>query len=135
MSRQSDELSKYFTLHGIPQTEIAEKLGVTAPVVSNLLAGRGVIGKKRAYQLASAYGFNLYFLLTGEGELLPPQSCSATNSRNVIQSSPGSQIGTTTSEQELQMECSKLRAEAAALQAENERLKDEVSWLRSIAQK
>lgn len=55
---------------------------------------------------------------------------TATNSRNVIQSSPDSEIGTITSEQELQMQCAKLRAENAALHAENKRLREEVERLR-----
>lgn len=72
MSRQSDELRKYFDRNGIKQKDVMEATGASHSTISNMLKGRFGISKDMAQRLASAYGFNLSFLLTGEGELIPP---------------------------------------------------------------
>lgn len=69
-----EELKRYFSNNGISQVEIAEKLGLSAASVSNMLNGRDKIGNKRAAQLNRAYGFNIQYLITGEGSLLLPDS-------------------------------------------------------------
>lgn len=72
MSKQSDALREYFEKNGILQKEICEELGLHNATVSNILTGRYQISKTVARKLADAYGFSLSFLITGEGELLPP---------------------------------------------------------------
>ena len=72
MSKQSDALRAYFEKNGIPQKDVCEKTGVASGTMSNVLAGRYGISKKMAHTLAAAYGFDIAFLLTGDGDLLPP---------------------------------------------------------------
>lgn len=72
MSKQSDELRKYFDKHGIKQREICEATGSSHSTVSNILSGRFGISKDMAHTLAKVYGFDVIFLLSGEGELFPP---------------------------------------------------------------
>ncbi len=64
-------MRSFFARNGIKNKEIAEKLGISAAGVSNLLAGRDPLGKQRAQALHDAYGFDIGFLLTGVGSLIP----------------------------------------------------------------
>lgn len=73
MSIQSDAMKRYFTLQGIRNAEVAERMGVSRSNISNMLAGRDNIGRLRAMQLHDVFGFNVHFLLTGEGDLLAPE--------------------------------------------------------------
>lgn len=115
MSKQSDEMANYFASHGIRNRQIAEKLGLSDQIISNILKGRDSLGKKRCTQFADAYGFDLHFLLTGEGTLLSP-SQKVENGAIVNGGRVEGGINVT--------------ATNAALQAENERLRNEVEWLR-----
>ena len=67
-----DELKRYFDERGITQQQVADALGVSLQYVNQLLNGRKTLGKKNAERLANLYGLSKPFLLTGEGELLPP---------------------------------------------------------------
>lgn len=71
MSKQSDELRRYFSFHNIKTKEIADALGLQSPSVSNMLAGRDSLGAARCYRLHEVYGFDLEFLKTGRGQLVP----------------------------------------------------------------
>lgn len=113
MSRQTDEMARYFASHGIKNRSIAERLGLTEQTVCNMLKGRDSLGKKRCLQLSEAYGFDLNFLLSGAGTLFPATQ-SIVNSGNVTGNGNSVNISQTN----------------AALQAENERLRNEVEWLR-----
>lgn len=73
MSRQSDALRTFFDSHGIRQRDIAEKLGLHEGTVSSILSGRYGISKGTAAKLAQEFGFNMMFLMTGEGELEEPE--------------------------------------------------------------
>lgn len=112
MSRQTDEMARYFAQNGIKNRQVADKLGISEQTVSNMLKGRDSLGGKRCLQLSEAYGFDLNFLLSGEGSLFPTQSII--NSGNVTGNGNNVSISQTN----------------AALQAENERLRNEVEWLR-----
>ena len=72
MSKQSDALRDYLDKYGIPRKDVCEKTGVASGTMSNILNGRFGISKKMAHALATAYGFDVTFLLSGEGELFPP---------------------------------------------------------------
>ena len=72
MSTQSDAIRDYFHENGISNRDVAERLGVHEGSVSNILSGRYGISKKIAARLTDLYGFNMRFLMTGEGALLPP---------------------------------------------------------------
>jgi len=71
MSKQSDELRKYFDKYGIKQREICEATGSSHSTISNILSGRFGISKDMAHKFAKIYGFDVSFLLSGEGSLLP----------------------------------------------------------------
>lgn len=114
-------LKDFIDSHAIKQCELAEILGITPAAISNILSGRYDISKNIAAQLHKVYGMNTMFLMTGEGDLLKPlnsQSIGAVNNSTVIQEnhSPISISDPT----------------AAALEAENKRLKEEVKWLRQM---
>lgn len=64
------ELRNFLKSQGYNQNQIAEKLGVSRVVVSTLLNGREAFGKKRAMAWAEAFGLNVMWLMTGEGEML-----------------------------------------------------------------
>lgn len=71
MSYQTEELRKYFAVNGIKNAQICEATGIHPSSLSNLLSGKRGLPKKYAIKFAEVYGFNLQFLLNGEGELLP----------------------------------------------------------------
>lgn len=64
-------MRSYFARKGIKNKDIAERLGISPAAVSNMLAGRDPMGKQRAFALHDAYGFDVTFLLTGIGSLIP----------------------------------------------------------------
>ena len=110
--------------HAIKQCELAEKLDVTPATVSNFLSGKFDIGKSLAAKLHKVYGMNTIFLMTGEGELMEPenrQSVGTVSHSTVIQ---GNHSPITITD-----------PATAALEAENQRLKAEVEWLRSMLEK
>lgn len=53
----------------VTQKAMADKLGVTATVINNLLAGRVEFGPKTAEAWHEKFGIDQAFLLRGEGEL------------------------------------------------------------------
>lgn len=91
MSKQSEALAKYFSSHGIKNKDIAEKLGISASAVCNMLAGRDSIGRARSIQLSDAYGFSLRFLVNGSGELFE-EGPSIDNSYEIVIASKDKQI-------------------------------------------
>ncbi len=121
MSKQSDELRKYFDQAGILQREIAERLELHEGTVSSILSGRYEISKKVARKMAEAYGFDLEFLLTGEGVLCPPPgTVRISQSQRVSGGATGIQsIG---ADQALAMENAQLREQLDLCRAEKERL-------------
>lgn len=70
----TDELRAYFSEKGIKQVEVADKLGVKKSFISELLAGKRTLGHETAVKLNKVYGFDLNWLLTGEGEMLKGQA-------------------------------------------------------------
>ena len=77
MSVQSEEVRKYFALNNIKITDVAEKTGISRPTLSNLICGRRDFSKRYAPQLAEAYGFDVTFLLTGQGSLFPQKPATS----------------------------------------------------------
>lgn len=73
-SMVTDELRAYFSEKGIKQVEVADKLGVKKSFISELLAGKRTLGHETAVKLNKVYGFDLNWLLTGEGEMLKGQA-------------------------------------------------------------
>lgn len=115
MSKQSEEVRLWLAGNGIKNKDCAERLGTSIPNISNYLAGRRAFSKKLAAKMAEAYGFDIHFLITGEGSLFPPTQ-SVGNGAIVNGGRVSGGINVT--------------ATNAALQAENERLRNEVEWLR-----
>lgn len=72
MSKQSEEVRLWLAGNGIKNKDCAERLGTSIPNISNYLAGRRAFSKKLAAKMAEAYGFDIHFLITGEGSLFPP---------------------------------------------------------------
>lgn len=118
MSKQSDAIREYFDKYGILQREIAEALGVHEGTVSNILAGRFGISKNIARKMAEIYGFDLGFLLSGEGSLFAP-GVRISQQQRVTGNGTGIQaIG----DQALAMENAQLRQQLEQCRAEKDRL-------------
>ena len=126
MSKQSDAVKAYIEQQCLIQREVAEKMGISPASFNNMLAGRDPIGKRRAQKLHELFGFDIVFLVTGEGSLFgdnKPQHTvrveanhnNGTNNQNVTVSSQG--------------------ADVAALSAQVEALKAENEWLRQMVSK
>jgi len=117
MSKQSDEMAKYFASKGIRNRQVGEILSMSDSAVSNMLKGRDSIGKKRCAQLSEAFGFNFHFLATGEGALFTSGGIQSVGNGAIVN---GGKVEGGIN----------VTATNAALQAENERLRNEVEWLR-----
>jgi len=63
------EIKDYLVDKGITMTEVASRLGCSQQAVSNQLSGRK-IGENVARKWADEFGFNLVYLMTGEGTLV-----------------------------------------------------------------
>ena len=119
MSKQSDAIREYFDKNGILQREIAEKLGVHEGTVSSILSGRFGISKNTARKMAEIYGFDLGFLLSGEGSLFPP-GVRIHQSQRV--SGGGTGIQAIGADQALALENAQLREQLEQCRTEKERL-------------
>ena len=53
----------------ITHQKVADTIGTTKAVVSNIISGKKAFSKARAEQFAKAFHYNINFLLYGEGEL------------------------------------------------------------------
>lgn len=62
-------LKNYFLEKGITTKEIAEKVGVSTVHVSALLSGRTNFGTRSTVAWNEAFGFNIKWLLTGNGSM------------------------------------------------------------------
>lgn len=71
MSTQSDAVRAYITKHGIKQKHLAEICEVTPATMSSILTGRYPISREVALRLTEKFGFDIHFLMTGEGDLFP----------------------------------------------------------------
>lgn len=122
MSRQSDALAKFLFEKNITQADLAKKLGLSPGMLSSILSGRYGISKKVAYKLHQLYGMNTIFLIEGEGDIFAPESVRKMGDiiNSTIKAEGDSQIN--------------IMTDAAALRAENERLKDEIKFLRSLVE-
>lgn len=68
--RITDEVRAYFSGQQMTMAQVAERLGVTPPAVTNQLGGRP-FSAKMAHRYADEFGFSVEYLLTGEGSLFP----------------------------------------------------------------
>ena len=82
MSKQSDALRQYFQAEGITNRELAEKLDKHEGTISNILSGRYGISKDTASRLVELYGFDVRFLMKGEGSLFPPAGIRISQTHN-----------------------------------------------------
>lgn len=65
----NEAVRRYFKMHGITHTEVAQRLGYSSvSSVSNQLSF-GVFGKKKAERWAREFGFSVDFLISGRGRL------------------------------------------------------------------
>lgn len=63
------EIKDYLVEKGLTMTEVAARLGCSQQAVSNQLSGRK-IGENVARKWAEEFGFNVVYLMTGEGSLI-----------------------------------------------------------------
>lgn len=70
------EIKDYLAEKGITMTEVAARIGCSQQAVSNQLSGRK-IGENVARKWADAFGFDLVYLMTGEGSLFKKQELAA----------------------------------------------------------
>lgn len=62
-------IKAYFYEKGISVREVAEKMNTHPVYISNVLNGRKGIGRNTAAKLSELWGFNVSWLMTGEGEM------------------------------------------------------------------
>lgn len=125
MSKQSDAIKLYFMMNNIKQKDAAKTLNLTSANLSTLVNGGRPIGRDIAHRMAAAYGFNVSFLLTGEGELLPPsdpaihinQENVNVGGDNIIASSTAKEAASDTSR--LKKMCHELLERIMELEQEN----------------
>lgn len=70
------EIKDYLVANGLTMTEVANRLGCSQQAVSNQLSGRK-IGENVARKWAEAFGFDLVYLMTGEGSLMGKQEVAS----------------------------------------------------------
>lgn len=125
MSRQSDAIRDYFDKNGILQKDVCEALGIHTGTLSNILSGRYGISKNIAKKMAAVYGFDLAFLLSGEGSLISGRGIQARridqshNSGNIAN---GGEIRQITGDAALAVENAQLREQLEQARAEKDRL-------------
>lgn len=130
---QAKAIKDYFDKNGIVYKDVADKLGISSPTLSNMLSGRNPIGKGRATKLSNLYGFDLRFILSGEGDLFPKHPIHqemrvTTNNGEIIQNAGEQQHGSKCpSVSELMDKVTELSAKLDAKEQEN-------SWLRSMVE-
>lgn len=121
MSIQSEAMKRYFALQGIKNRDVAEAMGITPSNVSNMLAGRDSLGRARAQLLHDTFGFNIHFLLTGEGDLLAPDP----QAPHIEASQNGGSHNRQTVTVGQSNDIITLRAQFEAAKAQNQALKEE----------
>ena len=67
------DIKDYLVSKGLTMTDVASRLGCSQQAVSNQLSGRK-IGENVARKWADEFGFNLVYLMTGEGTLVGTSS-------------------------------------------------------------
>ena len=71
IQERGEALRRYIKSRGMTQKEAAEKIGISAPHMANLLNGRDGMGQKKVGKIVSAFPeLSEAYLLTGEGSLI-----------------------------------------------------------------
>lgn len=79
----TNEVRAYFAQEQMTMAQVAERLGVTPPAVTNQLNGRP-FSAKMAHKYASEFGFDVEYLLTGKGTLFASDAAPATDTVPLI---------------------------------------------------
>lgn len=69
----TNQVRAYFAQRQMTMAQVAERLGVTPPAVTNQLNGRA-FSAKMAHKYADEFGFDVEYLLTGKGALFAPEN-------------------------------------------------------------
>lgn len=123
MSTQSDSVRAFIAEHGIKQRHLAEICDVTPGTMSSILSGRYPISKEVALRLVEKFGFDMHFLMTGEGSLFPVPGAhvrrldQTNNSGNIVNGS-----GHISADTAHALELAQLREQLAQERAEKQRL-------------
>lgn len=121
MSKQSDALRQYFQAEGITNRELAEKLDKHEGTISNILSGRYGVSKDTASRLVELYGFDIRFLMKGEGSLFPPAGIRINQTHNTNNGTGAGAIHVDASSA-LAAENAQLREQLAKANEEKDRL-------------
>ena len=85
MSKQSEAMKEYFRRERISQAEVGRIMGMGRASVCTMLGGRDNIGRLRAEKLNQHFGFNIDFLLTGNGKLVDETQSSTTLRERILE--------------------------------------------------
>lgn len=121
----SVEIKAYFRSKGITQQQIADMLGVSQPYVGCLLRGEKAFGKNQARKFHDLFGFNVSWLLTGEGDMLDNstnQVINITKNGNTSVNGSGNAVNGSSIDQPDTDIVNKLLAEIAAQRKQNDEL-------------
>lgn len=92
MKKINNDLKEYFKKAGIKQQAVADAIGVKKSFISELLSEKRNVGYETAVKLSKAYGFNLEWLLTGEGTMLRDVSVVDGKGNQVAQNVSGGKV-------------------------------------------
>ena len=70
MCEKIKKLRQFLKENNITQEKAAERLGITVGAVNALLTGKRDFGRKSATAWGDEFGLSVYWLMTGEGEML-----------------------------------------------------------------
>ena len=73
------DIKVYLKNKGVKQKELAEKLGVSHSVISNVINGRDILGKQAAMRWSDALGIDPLWLMTQGAQGTPPGDSAPAN--------------------------------------------------------
>ena len=74
-----NQLKFFFKAKNITQQQIADTFGVSQTYINSLLCGKRNFGRKTAKEWQDAFGLNMVWLMTGDGEMTVDQKSTSGN--------------------------------------------------------
>lgn len=76
-------VKSFFAANGIKVNDVAKRFGVKPQTITGQLSGERLFGRKNAERYAEAFGFDVVYLMTGEGSLFPGSEQSSKQEASV----------------------------------------------------
>lgn len=82
-----NDLRQYFEKKGMEQQDVADILGITQASVSARFCGIKPFGKNAAKKWSEAFGFRVWWLITGEGDMFEDSTTSSPINQTITDNS------------------------------------------------